>query len=75
MRTRTGTVVGKDFRPPAGAAPDDWCYLVVDVTDQDRVAIRLHRSQVKKAGLGDRVRFRQPRRRDRPVHLIERIIP
>lgn len=73
MRLRTGTVVGKDFRPPEGAAPDDWCYLVVDVTDEERVAIRLHRTQVGKAGVGDRVKFLEPRRRDRPVHLVERV--
>ena len=72
-RVQTGVVVGKDFRPPAGAPPKDWCYLVIDVADDDRVAIRLHPSKVGTASLGDRVMFRKPTRADKPVHKLDRI--
>jgi hypothetical protein len=72
-RVQTGVVVGKDFRPPDGAPPKDWCYLLIDVADDDRVAIRLHSSKVETASLGDRVMFRKPMRPNKPVHKLDRI--
>ena len=68
----TGLVVGKHFKPPAGAPPEDWCYLVVDITDYERVSVRVERSQVDKAVLGDRVVFMQPRQSDQPVQWVRR---
>ena len=70
-KVQTGVVVGKDFRPPGGAPPEDWCYLVIDVADDDRVAIRLHSSKVETASLGDRVTFRKPIRPNKPVHKLD----
>ncbi len=70
-KVQTGVVVGKDFRPPGGAPPEDWCYLVIDVADDDRVAIRLHSSKVETASLGDRVTFRKPTRPNKPVHKLD----
>ncbi|MCZ6518658.1 MAG: hypothetical protein O6853_02565 [Actinobacteria bacterium] len=72
-RRRTGLVVGKDFKPPAGQQHQDWCYLVVDISDGELVSVRVDRSQVDKAGLGDRVEFIQPRRPDKPVHWVRRL--
>ena len=68
----TGLVVGKHFKPPAGDPPEDWCYLVVDITDDERVSVRVERSQVDKAVLGDRVVFMQPRQSDQPVQWVRR---
>ncbi len=72
-RRLTGLVVGKDFKPPAGGTPQDWCYLVVDISDGELISVRVDRSQVDKAVLGDRVVFKQPRRSDKPVHWVRRI--
>ena len=72
-RIQTGVVVGKDFRPPEGAPPNHWCYLIVDVSDDERVAIRLHPSKVDKAVLGDRIVFSHPRNPDRRVRNVSRL--
>ena len=69
---RSGVVVGKDFRPPEGADPVDWCFLVVDVSDEERVAVRLHRDKLDSAGVGDRITFSQPRRSKAKVRLLKR---
>ncbi len=68
----TGLVVGKDFKPPPGASPEDWCYLVVDISDDERVSVRVERSQVDKAVLGDRVVFLQPPQSDQPIPWVRR---
>ena len=68
----TGLVVGKHFKPPDGDPPEDWCYLVVDISDDERVSVRVERSQVDKAVLGDRVVFMQPRQSDLPVQWVRR---
>lgn len=68
-----GLVVGKDFRPPEGCDPLDWCYLTVDISDHDRISVRLARDQVKRADIGDVVRFRKPRSTDHPVHRVIRL--
>ncbi len=40
-KRHTGVVVGKDFRPPDGARPLDWCYLTIDLSDEERIALAL----------------------------------
>lgn len=72
-KRHTGLVVGKDFRPPQGAQPLDWCYLTVDVSDEQRVSIRITRDQVAKADIGDVVRFRRPRVETHPVPRVVRL--
>jgi len=72
-KRHTGLVVGKDFRPPEGAEPLDWCYLTVDISDDDRISVRIRRDQVDSTGLGDVVVFKPPRREDHPVSHIRRL--
>ena len=72
-RRRSGLVVGKDFKPPVGRDHEDFCYLVVDISDGELVSVRLARSQIDKAVLGDRVEFVQPRRYGKPVRWLRRI--
>lgn len=69
MSKHTGLVVGKDFRPPEGRQPLDWCYLTVDLSDDERISIRVRRDQVKKADVGDVVVFRAPRDTDHPTKV------
>jgi hypothetical protein len=71
MPVRTvGLVVGKDFRPPDGAEPLDWCYLTVDLSEEERVSVRVSRTQVSRADIGDVIRFRRPR----SGHTVGRIV-
>ncbi len=72
-KRHTGLVVGKDFRPPEGAQPLDWCYLTVDVSDHDRVSVRITRDQVDRADVGDVVQFRKPRTITYPVTRVVRL--
>lgn len=72
-KRHTGLVVGKDFRPPDGAQPLDWCYLTVDISDQDRISVRITRDQVNKADIGDVVHFRKPRTDTQPVPRVTRL--
>jgi hypothetical protein len=72
-KRQTGLVVGKDFRPPTGAQPLDWCYLTVDVSDQERVSVRIRRTQVSRADVGDVVVFRMPRDVDHAVTRVTRV--
>lgn len=69
----TGLVVGKDFRPPEGTQPLDWCYLTVDVSDDERISVRVRRDQVARADIGDIVVFRRPRDSSHPVTSIRRV--
>jgi len=71
-RRRTGLVVGKDFHPPDGAEPLDWCYLTVVLSNQERLAVRVTREHVSKADVGDVVKFRPPRGHH-PVHRLMRL--
>jgi hypothetical protein len=68
-----GLVVGKDFRPPQGGDALDWCYLTVDVSDEERISFRIRRDQVPGAEVGDVVVFRLPRDADHPVTRITRV--
>lgn len=72
-QNRTGVVVGKDFRPPEGERVEDWCYLIVDLSEDERVSVRLASTQIGKATLGDLVRFRAPAAPDVPVDSLVRI--
>jgi hypothetical protein len=72
-KRHTGLVVGKDFRPPAGAQPLDWCYLTIDISEQDRISVRVTRDQVDKADIGDVVQFRKPRTDAHPVPRVNRL--
>lgn len=71
-KRHTGLVVGKDFRPPEGARPIDWCYLTIDLSDDERTTVRISRDQVPKADVGDVVAFRQPRG-ENPVQRVVRL--
>lgn len=72
-KRHTGLVIGKDFRPPEGAEPMDWCYLTVDLSDEERVSVRIRRDQVPRADVGDVVAFRQPRVAEHPVSRVTRL--
>jgi len=71
-KRHTGLVVGKDFRPPEGGAALDWCFLTIDVSDEERVSIRVDRNQVNKADVGDVISFRTPRG-EHPVQRVNRL--
>jgi hypothetical protein len=68
-KRHTGLVVGKDFRPPDGAEPLDWCYLTVDISDDERISVRIRRDHVARADVGDIVVFRRPRRAEQPSRV------
>ncbi len=72
-RRHTGLVVGKDFRPPDGGHPLDWCFLTVNISDVERISIRIRRDQVNRAEVGDVVVFRLPRDDSHPVSRITRV--
>ena len=72
-KRHTGLVIGKDFRPPPGAQPLDWCFLTVDLSEDDRIAVRVTRDQVEKADVGDVVQFRRPRTESHPVQRVTRL--
>ncbi len=72
MPKLTGLVVGKDFRPPPGKQPLDWCYLTVDLSDEERIAFRIPRDHVPRADIGDIVAFRRPRNTDR-ANAVRRV--
>lgn len=69
----TGLIVGKDFRPPAGAEPLEWCYLTVDTSDDERISFRIKRIHVNRAHIGDVVVFKRPRDADHPVRGLRRV--
>ena len=71
-RIRNGVVVGKDFRPPDGANPADWCYLIVDLSHDELISVRLHRDKLDTAIVGDRITFSHPRRHKKKVRFIRR---
>jgi len=72
-KRHTGLVVGKDFRPPEGGQPLDWCYLTVDISDEERISVRIRRDQIARADVGDVVVFRQPRDASHPVPRLTRV--
>lgn len=72
-KRHTGLVVGKDFRPPQGAQPLDWCFLTVELSDHERISVRIRRDQVARADVGDVVVFRRPRNASQPVPRVTRL--
>ena len=66
-------MVGKDFRPPDGGQPLDWCFLTVDISDDERISVRIKRDQVQRADVGDVVEFRRPRDTSHAVPRITRL--
>ncbi len=72
-KRHTGLVIGKDFHPPEGAQPLDWCYLTVDISDDERISVRIRRDQVPRADVGDVVIFRKPRDVSQPVPRVTRL--
>lgn len=68
-KRQTGLVVGKDFRPPDGGAALDWCFLTIDLSDEERLSVRVNRDQVSKADVGDVISFRRPR----GDHTLQRV--
>lgn len=72
-KRHTGLVVGKDFRPPEGARATDWCYLTVDISDDERISVRIRRDHVRRADIGDVVTFKEPRVADHPVSRLRRL--
>ena len=72
-KRRTGLVVGKDFRPPRGGEPLDWCYLTVDISEEERISVRIRRTHVGKADIGDVVVFKQPRNPESPARQVKRV--
>lgn len=71
--TQIGLVVGKDFRPLPGQTSGDWCYITVDLSEEERISVRISPSYAKKIGVGDVVRFRKPRIPSRPVRSLRRL--
>lgn len=72
-KRHTGLVVGKDFRPPDGGEPLDWCFLTVDISDEERISVRIRRDQVSRADIGDIVVFRRPRKPEQPTSRVRRV--
>lgn len=72
-KRHTGLVVGKDFRPPEGAEALDWCFLTVDLSDHERISVRIRRDQIPRADVGDVVVFRRPRDSSQPVPRVTRV--
>ena len=71
--SQVGLVVGKDFRPLPGEQSGDWCYITIDLSEDERISVRINPSQAKKVGVGDVVRFRRPRNSHRPVKSLKRL--
>lgn len=71
--SQIGLVVGKDFRPLPGETSGDWCYITVDVSEDERISVRIAPTHAKKIGVGDVVKFRRPRSESRPVRSLRRL--
>lgn len=71
-KRQTGLVVGKDFRPPQGAQALDWCFLTVDLADEERISVRIRREHIHHADVGDVIVFNMPRR-DHAVTRLTRL--
>ncbi len=68
-KRQVGLVVGKDFRPPNGANPLDWCFLTIDA-DDERFDVRVTHEQADRTDVGDVVRFKRPKG---PNHHVGRL--
>ena len=72
-KRQTGLVVGKDFRPPQGAQPLDWCFLTVDLSHDERISVRIRREHVPHTDVGDVIVFHLPRKTDHAVPRLTRV--
>lgn len=72
-RRRIGLVVGKDFDPPPGKTAGGWCRLTIDLSEDERISVLVTAERASKLDLGDVVRFKLPRRKDRPVRSMTRL--
>lgn len=71
--SQVGLVVGKDFRPLSGESAGDWCFITIDLSEHERISLRISPNHAKKIGIGDVVRFRRPRSSNRPVKSLKRL--
>ncbi len=71
-KRQVGLVVGKDFRPPEGARPLDWCFLTIDA-ENERVVVRVTQQQAEHTDIGDVVRFKRPRSANHHVGRLVRL--
>ncbi len=71
--SQVGLVVGKDFKPLPGKGSGDWCFITIDLSEDERISVRVTPSQAKKVGIGDVVRFRRPRSHNRPLKSMKRL--
>jgi len=51
----------------------DWCYLTVDISDEERVSVRIRRDHVSRADVGDVVQFKPPRDDQHTVSRLTRL--
>lgn len=72
-KRQTGLVVGKDFYPPSGAQPLDWCFLTVDLSDEQRISVRIRREHVSHTDVGDVIVFSRPRKAEHAVSRLSRV--
>lgn len=71
--SQIGLVVGKDFRPLPGETSGDWCYITMDLSEEERISVRISPSHAKRIGVGDVVKFRRPRGENRPLRRLRRL--
>lgn len=67
----TGIIIEKAYHPPPGAPDKYWCYLMVQTESGERVNVRLHQKIHDKITTGDKVRFSEPRRKNKPVRDVQ----
>lgn len=72
-KRQIGLVVGKDFRPLPGSTSGEWCYLTVDLSEDERISVRVGNDSAARIDLGDVVQFRKPRGAHRPVRRMRRL--
>lgn len=68
-----GLVVGKDFRPLPGSSSGERCYLTIDLSEDERISVRVGNDKAASITVGDVVRFRKPRGERRPVRALTRL--
>jgi len=51
----------------------DWCYLTVDISDVERISVRIRRDHVSHADVGDVVVFKRPKDDQHAVSRLTRL--
>jgi len=51
----------------------DWCFLTVDISDEERISVRIRRDHVSQADVGDVVQFKPPRDDKHAVSRLTRL--